>query len=88
MCVYVCAAFQGGAGNLGQRLLGPSPGPGLTGLFELPCPLYSLTPLPASHEVISIHQFCKVVFLILILQIGKLPRELQTLASGTQPITG
>lgn len=35
----------------------------------------------AAHEGISLGQFCKV-FLILILQIGKLPRELKTLASG------
>lgn len=35
----------------------------------------------AAHEGIRLDQFCEV-FLTLILQIGKLPRELKTLTSG------
>lgn len=46
MCVYVCAAFQGGAGNLGQRLLGPSAGPGLMGVVRtsMPSLLFNFSP--------------------------------------------
>lgn len=54
MCVYVCAAFQGGAGNLGQRLLGPSAGPGLMGVVRtsMPSLLFNFSP--------SIPFFCPI----------------------------
>lgn len=75
--------------------MGPSLGPGLMEVVRTSMASHSnSSPLPpmlwkASHEGIRIHQFCEVVLLVLVLQVGKLPRELKTLVpQATQLIIG